>query len=114
MLELVGEVGECVEAGGCDDVELGLLGHPLDPGDVATETHDRRVEDRVDPRGFEVIELGDGIGDLLLVVPGRVIVLPHLLAEDEDVLVDEGSAEFAAVDGAGDGLDFCHGCRSFA
>jgi hypothetical protein len=58
MLELVGEVGECVEAGSCDDVEVGLLGHSLDPGDVATETHDRRVEDRIDPRGFEVIELG--------------------------------------------------------
>jgi hypothetical protein len=48
VLVLVRDLVVGVEPGGHDDVDVRLLGDPLHPGDVATQTPHRRVDDGVD------------------------------------------------------------------
>jgi hypothetical protein len=90
-----------------DDVEVDLLRDPLDPGDVTADADDGGVDDRVVAGSFHLLELGDGVGDPLLLVP-LVVVQVDVRGEHEDVLVHEHAAELRGVDGAGDGGDSGH------
>jgi len=91
-----------------DDVDVDLLVDPLDPGEIAAQTDNRGVNDGVDTSGLEFGQLRDCVSDPLLFVPrcrvGR-IVLAHLRADHEHVLVHQHLAERASVDGSADSLD---------
>ena len=50
VVELEGDLVVGVQPRGGDDVEVGPLCDPLDARDVATQTQDRGVHDRVDPQ----------------------------------------------------------------
>ncbi|SKY13463.1 Uncharacterised protein [Mycobacteroides abscessus subsp. abscessus] len=89
VVELEGNVVVGVEAGCHHDVQVDLVGDLLDAGDVAAETEHRRVEDGVDTETLELAQIAHRVGDLAILVPVVLIVLSVLLAEDEDVLVDE-------------------------
>ena len=107
----VRELGEGVVAGGDDDVERGLLGDPLDEGDVATEPGHGEVHDRADSRVDQVVHADDGGGDVTFGVEAFDVgvVDDELVAQDEDVLVCEHLAEVGSVDRAANSLDVGHG-----
>jgi hypothetical protein len=102
-----------VAAGGDDDVEVDLLGNPLDPRDVPAQTDDGRVDDGGDPGGRQGGELGDGVGDPVVLTPPLLgVVLLHVRGQHENVLVHEHLAQLGGVDGAGHGGDLRH-CSSW-
>jgi hypothetical protein len=110
VLVLVGNLVVGVEPRGHDDVDLRLLGHPLDARDVAPQPPHGGVDDRVDAERLQLVELSDGVGDSNVLVPpvAHAVVLDVLGREDEHVLVHEGRPELRGVDGATDGLDGGH------
>ena len=92
------DVAVRVQARRRDDVQLGLLGHPLHPREVAPEPDHRGVDDRLDPPPVQLVQLLDAVGDAFLDVPvGLAIVLEDLRVQDEHVLVHEGGAEVGGV-----------------
>ncbi|GAA1553799.1 hypothetical protein GCM10009762_28160 [Dermacoccus barathri] len=107
VVELEGDVVVRVDARGHDDVEVGAFGHLLDARDVSTQPQYGGVHDGVDAESLEFLELADGLGNLGLFVPFAVIDAV-LLAEHEDVLVDERGAEVTRIHDPLDGLDISH------
>ena len=70
VVEEEGHVAVGVAAGRDDDVEVGhLLGDALDAGDVAAQPDHGRVDDRRHALGGERLQLRDGVGDPLVLVP---------------------------------------------
>ena len=110
VLVLVRDLVVRVEAGGHDDVDVGLLGHPLHARDVAAEPPHRRIEDGVDAERLQFVELGDRVGHPLVLVPpvAFAVVLQVLGGEHEHVLVHERRPHVRGVDRATDGLDGGH------
>jgi hypothetical protein len=99
-----------VATGGGNDVQPRyLLGDALNAGYVSTQAHDRWVGDAANPLGSECLELADSVGyAVVLTAPlGRVVLL-HVGAEDEDVLVHVGPPKVGGVDRTPDGLNGCH------
>jgi hypothetical protein len=98
-----------VEPRGDDDVQVHLLGDPLDARDVTAQADDRRVDDRPHAALGELGELAHRVGDpLVLAAPLLGVVLLDVGSEHEDVLVHERGAELGGVDGAAHGLDRGH------
>jgi hypothetical protein len=106
-----GDVVVGVDAGGDDDLHAGLLRDPLDARHVAAQADHGQVDDRVDAAVLQLVELGDGVRDLTLLVPPDVEVLHHLRREDEHVLVHERATEVGGVDRTPDRLHLRHGVR---
>lgn len=94
-----------VEAGRDDDVDLDLLRHLQDAGDVAAQAQHGQVDDRADAAGGDVVELLHRVVDAGSLVPPARVVRLHLVVENEDVLVHQRHAEFVGRDRAEDGLD---------
>jgi hypothetical protein len=95
-----------------DDVEVDLLGDPLDPGDVAPQTDHGGVDDRPDARRGELVQLLHRVRHAVVLVPPLLgVVLLDVGAEHEHVLVHQRLAELGGVDGTTDGLDLGH-CSS--
>jgi hypothetical protein len=107
-VEVVRHVVVRVEAGGSDDVDVGLGVHALDPRDVAAQPDDREVDDGVDAVGLQLAQPGDGVRHLGLLVEVRIVVL-DLRRDDEHMFVHEHPPEVAGVDRAPDGVDGGHG-----
>ncbi len=102
------EVVVGVQPRGGHDVELGLLGDALEARDVPAEPDHGGVDDRVDAPALQLVQLRDGVGDALLLVPELGVVLEDLGAQHEHVLVHERRAQGTGLDGAADGLDGGH------
>ena len=99
-----------VQARRDDDVELGSVGDPPDPVNIAAEPQRRWGRRSSGSRGAAravslVIASSTRSSSFQ---PGRV-VLPDFLVENEDVLVHERQAQRIGVDWASDSLDLCHG-----
>lgn len=105
VAEEVGDVGQRVNAGGRNDVEVDLLVHPGDARHIAAETDDGRVDERGDTGSGERFQPGHGVVDALLLVPGLREALPEFLTDDEDVLVHQDGTEVGHGDRAADGLN---------
>ena len=99
-----------VEPGGRDDVDVHLLVDAGDAADVAAQPDDRRVDDGVDAALLEFLQAGDGVRNLLLLVPQGRVVLADLLVEHEDVLVHEHGAERTRGHRTSHRRDVHHGC----
>ncbi|BCI91911.1 hypothetical protein NIIDMKKI_71170 [Mycobacterium kansasii] len=96
-----------VQAGGDDDVQLGLRGNPGNARDIAPQTDHRQVDDGVHAPGFQLVEPGDRIcHPLVLVSPGVGIVLHDFGGHDEYVLVHERDAEIGGIDRPAGGIEF--------
>lgn len=108
-MELEGDLVVRVQAGRNDDVDVDLLGDALHPRQVAPQAEHRRVEDRVDAQPGQGRELGDRLGDLGVLVPVTLEILPVLLPQDEDVLVGQHAAQVGGVDAPGHGGYRRHG-----
>ena len=106
-MELEWDLVVRVEARRGDDLQVGAGGHLLDARDVAAEPEHGGVEDRVDPELLELLEIPLRLSDAGVLVP-VLIVDPVLLAEHEDMLVDERPSEVRAVDRSRHRLHLCH------
>ena len=97
-----------VDAGGDDDVDFGhQVGDGFDAGDVATQSDDREVDERVDPLALELLQLGHGPCLLRLFVP-LLRGLLDLGTQDEDVLVHEGLSQCRSLHWPSHGVDLRH------
>ena len=89
-----------VQPGGHDDVQVDLFGDARDPGDVAAQSPDGRIDDGADALGVQGVEAGARVGDPGLLVPPEpvTVVLLMLGGQHEDVLVHKGRPEVGDID----------------
>jgi len=88
-----------------------LFVDPLNSRNVAAESDDRRIHDRVDAARLALAQLLHRVHHPRVLIPGiRIVgvVLPHIGAEDKYVLMHQHLAQVGDADRPADGFHYGH------
>ena len=68
-MEIGRKLVQGVKARRRNDIDVGLLGDPLDPRDIPTQPAYREVHDRIDTGGLELVEAPHRVDDPFVLLP---------------------------------------------